>query len=140
MTTLWVGGLWTIGYLAAPVLFSAQPDKQLAGMLAGQMFTWIAYLGMLCGGYLLVYRLNAFDRAAAQMKIFWLIAIMLIITLAIQYGIQPVMAELKIQALPLDVMHSTLADQFKMLHGVSSILYLIESLLGAWLLIKSKGE
>ena len=25
--TLWVGGLWAIGYLAAPVLFSALADK-----------------------------------------------------------------------------------------------------------------
>jgi len=28
--TAWVGSLWAIGYLAVPVLFYAQPDRQLA--------------------------------------------------------------------------------------------------------------
>ena len=34
--TAWVGALWAIGYLAAPALFHALADKQLAGMLAGK--------------------------------------------------------------------------------------------------------
>ncbi|HTN95328.1 MAG TPA: DUF4149 domain-containing protein, partial [Gallionella sp.] len=46
LTTAWVGGLWAVGYLAVPVLFYAQPDRQLAGMLAGKMFSLVAYLGM----------------------------------------------------------------------------------------------
>jgi len=49
-----------------------------------------------------------------------------------------IMNDLKAQAMPLDVMHSALADRFKMLHGVSSIIYLIESLLGAFLAIKTR--
>jgi hypothetical protein len=60
----------------------------------------------------------------------------LLITLAIQCGIQPVMTGLKAQALPLDVMHSAFADRFKMLHGISSMLYLIQSVLGIFLVIK----
>ncbi|MCH2219440.1 MAG: DUF4149 domain-containing protein [Dechloromonas sp.] len=32
---LWVGGLWAIGYIVAPVLFSSLGDRQLAGMVAG---------------------------------------------------------------------------------------------------------
>jgi hypothetical protein len=66
------------------------------------------------------------------------VAVMLLITLVLQFGIQPVMANLKLEALPLDVMHSTFADQFKILHGVSSISYLIQSLLGVFLVIKSQ--
>jgi len=34
--------------------------------------------------------------------------------------------DLKAQALPTDVMHSAFADRFRMLHGVSSILYLVQ--------------
>jgi hypothetical protein len=37
--TLWVGGFWAIGYLAAPMLFYNLDDRMLAGMLAGKMFT-----------------------------------------------------------------------------------------------------
>jgi len=131
----WVGGLWSVGYLAVPVLFSAQPDKQLAGMLAGHMFTWLGMLGMVCGTYLLLQRLGLSGRSALQQRLFQVIAVMLLITLLQQFVIQPIMADLKLQALPLDVMKSTLADRFRILHGISSIAYLIESLLGAILVI-----
>jgi len=32
--TLWVGGLWAVGYLAAPMLFYNLSDRMLAGMVA----------------------------------------------------------------------------------------------------------
>jgi hypothetical protein len=137
LTTAWVGGLWAVGYLAVPVLFYSQPDRQLAGMLAGHMFTLVSYLGMVCGIYLLAYRTVVFGRAVLRRPLFWIVAIMLLLTLAIQCGIQPMMDDLKLQALPLDVMHSAFADRFKMLHGISSIIYLIESLLGIALAIKT---
>src|SRR5574340_1194642 len=53
--TLWVGGLWAIGYLAAPALFSALSDRALAGQLAGRMFTLLAWAGMGCGAYLIAF-------------------------------------------------------------------------------------
>ena len=137
LLTAWVGGLWATGYLAVPVLFYMQPDKQLAGMLAGQMFALVGYLGMICGAYLLVQRIALFGRAALRQSLFWIAAVMLLLTLTMQFGIQPVMADLKLQALPLDVMHSAFADRFKMLHGVSSIIYLIQSVLGVFLVIKT---
>jgi len=139
LATAWVGGLWAVGYLAVPVLFDAQPDRQLAGMLAGQMFAWVAYLGMVCGTYLLIQRISVAGRESFRQALFWVVAAMLLATLVIQFGIQPVMAGLKTQALPLDVMHSAFAGRFKMLHGVSSILYLAQSLLGVVLVIKSRG-
>jgi hypothetical protein len=120
-----------------PVLFYAQPDRQLAGMLAGQMFTLVGYLGMVCGAYLLIQRISVSGRAAFRLALFWVIAAMLLTTLALQFGIQPIMTDLKLQALPADVMHSVFAGRFKMLHGISSIAYLIESLLGVFLIIKA---
>lgn len=132
----WVGSLWAIGYLAVPILFSAQPDRQLAGILAGRMFMAAGYFGMLCAAYLLLQQLVVSGRTALGQPAFRIVAAMLLITLAIQFGIQPVMAELKLRALPLDVMHSELAARFKMLHGASSIAYLAESLLGAYLVIR----
>lgn len=138
LITAWVGGLWSVGYLAVPVLFYAQPDRQLAGMLAGQMFSLVAYLGMGCGIYLLIQRISEYGRESLRLSVFWAVAAMLLLTLVLQCGIQPVMADLKIQAQPLDVMHSAFADRFKMLHGISSIIYLIQSLLGVFLVIKSR--
>lgn len=137
LTTAWVGGLWAVGYLAVPVLFYAQPDRQLAGMLAGQMFSLVAYLGMACGIFLLIQRISESGRESFRLTLFWIVAGMLLISLVLQFGIQPAMADLKIQALPLDVMHSAFADRFKMLHGISSIIYLIQSLLGIFLVIRT---
>lgn len=137
LTTAWVGSLWAVGYLAVPVLFYAQPDRQLAGMLAGQMFTLTAYLGMLCGTYLLLHRVSTAGRPAFRNTLFWIVAAMLSISLALQFGFQPVMDGLKQQALPLDVMHSAFAGRFRMLHGLSSIAYLIQSLLGIFLVIRT---
>lgn len=137
--TLWVGGLWTIGYIAVPTLFYAQADRQLAGLLAGKMFETLGYVGIVCGMYLLLHRAltsrKLFMREASTLTVI----VMFLITLVIQFYIQPLMAELKTQALPLDVMQSALANTFKMWHGISSVLYLIESLLGAWLVLRSFG-
>jgi hypothetical protein len=90
--------------------------------------------------YLLVFYLAQSGRAVISLRVFQLVLSMLLITLIIVFGIQPVMSELKAQALPLDVMHSALAGQFKMLHGISSICYLIESVLGAFLVIQSSQQ
>ncbi|HEY0665640.1 MAG TPA: DUF4149 domain-containing protein [Gallionella sp.] len=137
LTTAWVGSLWAVGYLAVPVLFQAQPDRQLAGMLAGQMFTLVAYLGIVCAAYLLTRYIVVSGRSALRLTEFWTAAAMLLLTLAIQFGIQPLMADLKAQALPLEVMQSPYADRFRMLHGISSIAYLIQSLLGALLVVRT---
>lgn len=130
--TAWVGSLWAIGYLAAPVLFYAQPDRQLAGLLAGELFVRVGYLGMICGGYLLIYHFVQSGRAVLRKRTFWVIAGMLSISLLIQFCFQPVMSEIK--ASP-DVMNSASSAKFKMLHGISSIAYLIESLLGIYLVV-----
>lgn len=134
---LWVGGTWAIGYLAVPVLFQTLSDRQLAGMVAGKMFSWMAFVGIACALYLLAYQLLQFGRSVWKQKIFLLTSAMLILAIVLQFGIQPIMADLKSQALPLDVMHSALAPQFKTLHGLSSILYLLQSLLGIALLTRS---
>lgn len=136
--TAWAGSLWAIGYLAVPVLFYAQPDRQLAGILAGGMFVKAGYLGLVCGIYLAGYCVSLSGRAVFRQKLFRTVAAMLLLALAIQFGIAPAMAALKAQALPLDVMNSAFAGQFRMLHGLSSIAYLSESLLGVYLVINTR--
>ena len=135
--TVWVGGLWMIGYLAVPTLFYSQPDRQLAGMLAGKMFEILGYIGILCGLYLLLHRWMEVGKQVSRDISAWLIIVMLLITLVTQFYIQPLMADMKAQALPLEVMQSHFAGQFKSWHGISSISYLIESLLGVWLVIRA---
>ena len=136
--TAWVGGQWAVGYLAVPVLFQTLPDKMLAGMLAGKMFHLIGYVGMASALYLLAYHLRKAGQTALRQPVFWIIAVMLAITLVDQFGFQPVMAGLKAQALPADVMHSPYAGKFRTLHGIASITYLAQSLLGIALILNMK--
>jgi len=135
--TLWVGGLWAVGYVAAPVLFYHLLDRQLAGMLAGEMFTIVAYIGMVCGVYLLLNRVMKFGGSALKQAFFWAGFVMLVLTLVGHFGIAVIIAKLKADALPLDVMHSVFADRFETWHGVASIAYAIQSLLGLVLVLKA---
>ncbi|MPS49709.1 DUF4149 domain-containing protein [Methylobacillus sp.] len=135
--TLWVGALWTVGYVVAPSLFhQLSENKPLAGNLAGQLFELVAYIGMVSAVYLLLHRVLRFGAPALKQGFFWAVVVMLLLTLAGQFGIQPLMASLKAQALPADVMHSAFADRFRTWHGIASIGYLVESLLGLVLIFK----
>ena len=131
--TLWVGGLWAIGYIAAPTLFTTLSDRALAGNIAGKLFTLINYIGIGCAAYLLLFKLSRFGAGALKQASFWIILLMSVLIVAGQFGITPILDSLKAQALPQHVMESVFRDRFATWHGVSSVLYLIVSVLGALL-------
>ncbi len=137
--TLWVGGMWMLGYVVVPVLFKMLPDRQLAGMVAGQLFTLLAYIGIGCALYLLGFHSRQTGNAALRSSAFRITAVTLLLVLIGQFVLQPILAGLKAQALPLDVMQSAFAGQFKTWHAVSGILYLIQSLLGIALVLDSRA-
>jgi hypothetical protein len=128
--TLWIGGMWAIGYLVAPTLFYSLADRTLAGALAGKLFTLIAYVGIGSAAYMLLFRLARFGATCFKHAIFWIVLLMLVLTLAGEFGVQPILAGLKDQALPKGVMESVFRDRFAAWHGVASVLYLIQSVLG----------
>jgi hypothetical protein len=138
MLSAWVGGMWAVGYIAAPVLFLSLPDKALAGMLAGKLFAVTAYMGMVSAVYLGIYDYTLCGKQVLRQGTFWIIVVLLLLTLLGQFAIQPLLAELKALALPLYVMDSVYADRFSLLHGAASIIYLLQSLLGAVLLLKNE--
>jgi hypothetical protein len=138
--TLWVGGMWTIGFVVAPVLFARLPERTLAGLIAGKFFTLAAYIGIACAAYLLIYRLARFGAGGLRHGIFWIVLLMLTLVLAGEFGVQPILASLKTQALPREVMESMLRDRFSTWHGVASVLYVIQSVLGLVLvLLQQRG-
>lgn len=139
--TLWVGALLAIGYLAAPTLFAQLADRSLAGSLAGEMFRWVAWLGIACATYLLLFLVARRGFGVLRSSVFWLVLAMLGLTVAGYFGIAPILAELKADALPRQVMESALRDRFATWHGISSGLYLVESLLGLVLVaIQERGR
>ena len=135
--TLWVGALWTTG-LTAYVLFDTLQDKQLAGSLAGKLFAIVSYIGLASAFYLLVQRLIDYGTGALKQSFFWAVFVMLLLILAGHFGIQPILAQLKADAMPADVMHSIFAERFGKWHGIASVAYLVECLLGFVLVLKAR--
>lgn len=137
LLTLWVGSLWAIGGIAAPVLFYQIHDTQLAGQLAGEMFKLLAYFGLFAGVVLLLHSLMKQGGRAFKQGYIWLIIIMLLLTVAMHFGIAPILVQLKQDALPADVMNSVFANRFERWHGVSSAAFMLQSLLGLWAVLKA---
>ena len=135
VVALWAGGIWAIGYVAAPILFSSIGDRQLAGMVAGKMFALVGWIGLGSATYLLVFLVARWGGQVFKRAVFWLVLLMALLAAASQFGIQPLVAQLKADALPREVMESVLRDRFAVWHGISSILYLMQSGLGLWLVV-----
>lgn len=139
--TLWAGGLWIVGFVVAPLLFSRLGDRALAGLMAGKLFSVMAWIGIACAVYLIVYRLARHGAGCLRQGFFWTVVAMLLLVLAGEFGVQPVMAALRAQALPKEVMESVLRDRFMTWHGVASVLYVVQSLLGvALVVLHGKGR
>jgi hypothetical protein len=127
--------MWVIGFVVAPVLFARLGDAVLAGALAGKLFTFIAWIGIACAGYLLAFRAARHGAACLKQGIFWVVLAMLILVLAGEFGVHAIMEGLRAQALPKQVMDSVLRDRFVTWHGVANGLYVIQSVLGLVLVV-----
>ncbi len=138
--TAWVGSMWAVGYLVAPTLFQMLGDRALAGNVAGRLFSYVAWMGLIGGGCLLALRVWRMRLSVLTSLYAWVLVVMLLLTAAGHFGIQPLMAQLKTEALPREVMQSVVRDRFATWHGISSVLYLVQSLLGVVLVWLSGGQ
>lgn len=128
--TLWVGGLWAIGYLAVPVLFHALDDRAIAGNLAGEMFRIVNGVGLVCGVLLLASTLVSAGAGALRRWRSIVVIVMMTAAAVILFVLQPQMAVLKAEAAAAG---AQLGAEFGRLHGISSALYLVASVLGVFL-------
>jgi len=128
LLTLWVGSLWAIGYIVTPTLFGLLDDRQMAGRIAGQLFHIISYIGLGCGVLLL---LSVFKRLGLHWRV-WVLLSMLLLIICMEFVLQPMMEQLKVQGL---VEESAEKAKFRMLHGVSAILYMLNALMGLSLVL-----
>ncbi|HJV85595.1 MAG TPA: DUF4149 domain-containing protein [Noviherbaspirillum sp.] len=138
IASFWVGSMWTIGYLVAPTLFASLADKGLAGTIAGKLFRIEAWLsvGAVIALWVLLKTGSGESEGRAGKQLRWLTLGMLACTLVGYFALQPFMAELRAAAGPGGVMDAATKARFGLLHGVSSVFYLIQSLLGALLIWK----
>jgi len=139
LLTVWVGAMWAVGYLVAPVLFAAIESRMQAGAIAGILFTAVSWIGFVCGGLILLIQWRAGDRGLSGAAVVCIVA-MLVMTSIGQFGLQPLMADIKTQ-FPAGVeMSGELRSRFGMLHGISSSLFLIASVLGALAIWRSAPQ
>ncbi len=132
LLTVWIGATWTVGYLVAPLLFQLLDDRMLAGQLMGEMFGWVHIIGAVCGGLLLLIAGSHFGRRALYAWQIWVLVVMLLLIAIIELSIRPQMVEMKAQGL---FSNAQLAAEFGRLHGISSVCYLVNSLLGLLLIM-----
>jgi dipeptide/tripeptide permease len=133
--TFWVGALWSAGFLVAPLLFRAIDDRTLAGNVAGRIFEATAFTGLICGLLVLVIMISRRRADILRQRSFWLVIAMLCLVLIGQFVLQPVMGALRAQAYPQEVMRSALGNTFALWHAAAQIIYLVQCLLGAALVI-----
>ncbi len=118
--TFWAGAQWAVGYVVAPTLF-ANLERMTAGAVAGQLFHIIAWLGLVVG---LALALMNRSRGQWGWRGWALVAAAGLAAVSL-FVLQPMMAELKAAGLD----DAEVAASFGRLHGVSSGLYLLQSLL-----------
>jgi len=134
---IWVGSLLTVGYLVAPTIFNTLTDRQVAGMVAGSIFKAEAYLSTIVCIALMVLANLLVTRGLSQYKVIRLILLgMLLCAVAASFVFIPWMNTLRDQALMqgMPVMLSPSADLFGKLHGASSVVFMLQSALGIYLI------
>ena len=138
LVTLWAGSLWTVGYLAAPVLFASLPDRSLAGSIAGMLFRAQAWLSLACG--LLLLLLLWLDKSWSSKRTSVILVIAMLACVSIGYfALQPFMAEIRAAAANNGgLMDEAMRSRFGMLHGVASVIYLLQSVLALVLVTKTR--
>ena len=105
---LWAGSLWSVALWVTPILFAAQSDRHLAGVLAGRIFSIETYVGIVVAVLALVL------RGRREFAGGYLAAVLLAVN---EWVLRPVMAAARMQG-------SALGLTFGAWHGVSAVIYL----------------
>jgi hypothetical protein len=121
LLVLWAGSLWSLALWVAPTLFSAQPDRHLAGLLAARLFAIETYLGLAVAvlGFALPGR--------GQLRGIYLAVALLAIN---EWIIKRLMERAHAQG-------AAIGLSFGAWHGVAALVYLIGCLLVLWVIWKA---
>ncbi|WP_229507987.1 DUF4149 domain-containing protein [Massilia sp. Dwa41.01b] len=127
-----------LGYVAAPAVFSLAGGA-LAGDLVGAFLRRLAWISMACAVLMLILvRFSPDLDGARRRSLKLLVLAMLACALVMFVGLQPAMAFMRDAAGPAGIRASPMWTRFAVMHGVSQLFHLIESVLAAMLLLKSR--
>jgi hypothetical protein len=138
VAAFWAGALWVLGYIAAPAVFGIVSGP-LAGDIVGAFLRRMAWISIACAVLMLVLvRLSPDLERGRRTYLNLLVLAMLACALVMFVGLQPAMAALREAAGPAGVRASPLWTQFAVMHGVSQLFHLIEAVLAAILVVRSR--
>ena len=138
VAVLWAGALWALGYIAAPAVFASVPSL-VAGDVVAQLLTRLGWVSIACAALMLVLVRVSPDLDAGRKRFLNLLVLaMLACALVMWAGLQPAMAQMRELAGPNGVRASPYWTQFAIMHGVSQLFHVIESVLAAVLVLKSR--
>ncbi len=135
LLTLWVGGMWIVGPVVTPTLFKMLDDRTLAGMVAGQLFTIMSFIGLFCGCLLLLSHAVSLGGQFIKSWRTWLLVSMLVLIIINEFVLAPGIIEIRDAGMPAEA-----KARFDMLHRTASTLYMISSLAGLALVIFGFGS
>lgn len=134
LLTLWVGALWSIGYLAVPLAFVSL-ETLVAAEYAAKLFFAVNVIGLISGALILIGKIIIQRGKVLYSWRFWLLVAMLIITLVFSGYLQPEMASIKV--IENWRLEADLAQRFERLHLLSQNLYLMLSVAGLLLVLSN---
>lgn len=134
LLALILGLLAVSGYVVAPILFAKAGSAHEAGRLAGEIFH-VVNLGVI----ILSVAVAAFWlRMKPVSRLNWGLLLLLVALAGInEYGVSPILAELKLAAGPIDQLAEgdPVKAKFGMWHGVSAVIHLLCTVLATLLLL-----
>jgi len=133
LSSLWTGGAIITGYLAVPVIFSTlRPKTDLAGTIAGNIFIVMSWVGLAVGLLLIItFLMQAGIKILTKRRSILVLVSMALIAIN-HFIIHPQVVVARAQRVG---GNTEAATTFAWLHGGASLLFLVVSILGIWLLI-----
>ena len=135
ISSLWVGGLWSM-LMVTTILFNKVPSSYIAGAIANDMFAFMNLFGMFSSGFLLIFGFRKENLSFIRTITFWLLIIMLSITIISYFGINPILENFRDNSISKEIIESVFVNRYSTWHGIASTAFLIECFLGIFLILK----
>lgn len=123
LLSLWVGGMWGIGYIAVPVLFASIEDRSIAGAVAGRLFTVSGWVGLCAASLLALLWLIRQRGAVLKSPRFMCLLLAVALLLVNLLYVQP-------QIIAAHQAAATASADFASLHRAAGVIYLLVSVIG----------
>jgi len=122
--------------MVTTILFNKIPSSYIAGAIANDMFAFMNLFGMFSSGFLLIFGFRKENLSFIRTITFWLLIIMLSITIISYFGINPILENFRDNSISKEIIESVFVNRYSTWHGIASTAFLIECFLGIFLILK----